>query len=268
LLERLELPAERRVSTAALVAGVLGVALAGWIVAIQRMDGMDMGPGTDLGSFSFFLGAWVTMMAAMMLPSALPMVLLFDRVGSAQRASGRDAASTGVFVLSYLAVWAAFGIASYGLYRGIQALDLGFIAWDREGPIVAGVAVAAAGLYELTPLKRVCLRHCRSPLHFVLGGWKPGTSGALAMGAEHGAWCAGCCWGLMVSLFALGVMSLTWMLVVAGVIFGQKVLPYGPRVQWAFSAALVGLGVWIAVDPGGVPWLVQPDMQPAMEMKT
>lgn len=264
MLDHLQLPAARRASAATLAASMLAAALVAWIVALQRMDGMDMGPGTDLGSFPFFLGAWVTMMAAMMLPSALPMVLLFHRIGAAQRERGRPAAPTGVFVLSYLAVWTAFGIASYGLYRGVQSLDLGVLAWDRQGPIVAGVTVAAAGLYELTPLKRACLRHCRGPMHFVLGGWKPGTRGAVAMGAEHGAWCAGCCWGLMVILFTLGVMSLTWMLVVAGVIFAQKVLPWGQRLHWAFAAVLVALGIWIAVDPGSVPGLVQPSMAMTM----
>jgi predicted metal-binding membrane protein len=266
MLEELELSAPRRLSAMTVSAGVLGVALVCWIVALHQMDGMDMGPGTDPGTFWFFLGAWVTMMAAMMLPSTLPMVLFFQRIGAARRAEGSEAVSTGVFVLAYLAVWALFGVAAFGLYRAVRGLDLGFLAWDRQGPIVAGATVAAAGIYELTPLKWACLRRCRSPLQFLLGRWKPGTRGAVAMGTEHGAWCAGCCWGLMVILFALGVMSLTWMLVVAGVIFAQKVLPWGQRVQWALAAGLVGLGVWIAVDPGSVPGLVQPAMMPAMTM--
>jgi predicted metal-binding membrane protein len=251
MLAHAERAGRGRLSTAALAAGLIAAALACWIVTAQRMRGMDMGPGTDLGSVSFFLGAWVTMMAAMMLPAALPMVLLFDRVS-------RRATSTAIFVLSYLAVWAAYGAAAYLVYRGVRALGPGFLAWHRQGPIVAGVFIAAAGLYEVTPLKRVCLRHCRSPMHFVLGGWKPGTRGAVLMGMEHGAWCAGCCWGLMVILFALGVMSVTWMLVVAAVVFAQKVLPFGARLAWPLAAALVALGIWVAVDPGSVPWLVQP----------
>jgi predicted metal-binding membrane protein len=251
VVEAVESAAPRRLSPTALAVGLVAVALACWIVTAQRMQGMDMGPGTRLGSAPFFLGAWVTMMAAMMLPSALPMILLYDRVS-------RRAAATAVFVLSYLAVWAGFGAVAYGVYRAVRALDPAFLAWGRQGPVVAGVAIAAAGLYELTPLKRVCLRHCRGPLHFVLGGWKPGVRGAVRMGTEHGAWCAGCCWGLMVILFALGVMSLTWMLVVAAVVFAQKVLPFGARLVRPGSLALVGLGLWVALAPGSVPGLVQP----------
>src|SRR5205814_3137271 len=106
--------------------------------------------------------------------------------------------------------------SAYGIYRGIVAAGTDCLAWDRAGPSVAGGAVAAAGIYQLTPLKEICLRHCRGPMHFVLGGWKAGRVGAVRMGAEHGAFCIGCCWGLMVILFAVGVMSLFWMAVVAG----------------------------------------------------
>ena len=105
-------------------------------------------------------------------------------------------------------------------------LDLGFLGWDEEGPLVAGAVIAAAGLYQLTPLKSVCLRHCRSPLHFVLHGWRDGRAGAVRMGATHGLYCVGCCWGLMLALFALGVMSLFWMAVVAAVIFAYLLTVY------------------------------------------
>src|SRR3954465_7422405 len=140
--------------------------------------------------------------------------------------------------------------------------------WDRAGPYVVGGAVAAAGLYELTPLKSVCLRHCRSPLHFVLGGWRPGWRGAVRMGSEHGAYCVGCCWGLMIVLFALGVMSLFWMALVAAVIFVQKIIPWGERLTTAFAVALVPPGIGVAAAPGSVPALTQPGSNPAMNMKT
>ena len=109
-----------------------------------------------------------------------------------------------------------YGLAAYGLYRLVVHVGGSFFDWDRGGRWVAGAAIAAAGIYELTPLKSVCLRHCRSPMHYVLGHWRQGRVGAVRMGAEHGAYCVGCCWGLMIVLFALGVMSLTWMAVVAG----------------------------------------------------
>src|SRR6266581_9607602 len=136
------------------------------------------------------------MMAAMMLPSVAPMVLLFDKVSEERARRGRAAVSTWIFVASYFAVWIAYGLAAYGLYRGIKSLDLGFLDWDRGGPYVVGGLVFSAGIYELTPLKNVCLRHCRSPLHFVLGGWRDGVRGAIRMGVEHGAYCVGCCLGL------------------------------------------------------------------------
>jgi predicted metal-binding membrane protein len=123
---------------------------------------------------------------------------------------------------------------------------------------VAGAAVAAAGLYQLTPLKQVCLRHCRSPLHFLFTGWRDGPAGAVRMGVAHAAYCVGCCAGLMVVLFAVGVMSLLWMTVVAAVIFAEKVVPHGESVARAVALALVALGLWIAIAPGSVPGLTDP----------
>jgi predicted metal-binding membrane protein len=243
---------------------VIGVALVAWIVTVERMSGMDMGPGTNLGGAGWFVGIWVTMMAAMMLPSAAPMLLLFDRVSAERARRGRNAVPTWIFAASYFVVWTLYGLAAYALYRGIRALDFGFLEWNRQGPYVAGALVALAGIYELTPLKSVCLRHCRSPLHFVLGGWREGTSGAIRMGTEHGAYCVGCCWGLMLVLFALGVMSLFWMAVVAALIFAQKVLPHGDRLARVFAVAFVAFGTWIAVAPTSVPGLTQPGTQPGM----
>ena len=113
-------------------------------------------------------------------------------------------------------------------------------------------------MYELTPLKSVCLKHCRSPLHYVMGGWRPGWAGAVRMGVEHGAYCVGCCWGLMLVLFALGVMSLTWMIVVGALIFAQKVLPHGEVLTKAFAVAFISIGIWVAAAPGTVPGLTLP----------
>jgi predicted metal-binding membrane protein len=245
---------------------LLGVALAAWLITLHRMQGMDAGPGTDLGGVGWYLGIWVTMMAAMMLPSVLPMVLLFGRVSREAGRGGHRSVPTWVFVSAYLAVWTLYGLAAYALFRLVRTLDLDFLAWNRAGPYVVGAALLAAGLYELTPLKSVCLRHCRSPLHFVLGGWRDGWPGALRMGSEHGAYCVGCCWGLMIVLFALGVMSLFWMMLVAAVIFAQKILPGGDRAVGAVAVGLVALGIWVASAPGTVPDLTQPGKAPAMKM--
>ncbi|HEX6701638.1 MAG TPA: DUF2182 domain-containing protein [Gaiellaceae bacterium] len=222
-------------------------ALAAWIVSVTRMRGMDMGPGTDLGGLGWFLGIWVTMMAAMMLPSAMPMVLLFGHVAARQTASRGVLGPTAVFVAGYLGVWTAFGIVAFGLARLVRDLEPGFVA--GHGRLVAGAAIVTAGLYQVTALKRLCLRHCRSPLAFLVGHWRDGGLGAIAMGAAHGAYCVGCCTGLMLILFALGVMSLPWMAVVAALVFAEKVLPAGDRLSPLIAVGLVALGLWVAVQP-------------------
>jgi predicted metal-binding membrane protein len=253
-----------RLTPVGVVALVLAAALATWIVTVVRMRGMDAGPGTDLGTLGWFVGIWVTMMAAMMFPAATPMVLLFNKVSSERARRGQGFVPTWFFVLSYLAVWTVYGLAAYGLYRLAAHYGGDFFAWDRGGPYVAGAAIGLAGIYELTPLKSVCLRHCRSPLHFVLGGWRDGWRGALRMGVEHGGYCVGCCWGLMVVLFALGIMSLAWMAVVAVLIFAQKVLPRGEVLTRVFAVGFVAVGIWIAAAPGSVPGVTQPN-SPAAE---
>ena len=245
------------------VAALVGATLAAWVLVIARMRSMDAGPGTDLGSAGWYLGIWVTMMAAMMLPSALPMVLLFSKAasGSARRPGLR----TALFVVGYLIAWAAFGVVAYLLFRLVRGLDPSFLAWDRAGPEVTGAAIALAGVYQLTPVKRVCLRHCRTPLSFLMHHWRGGSLGAMRMGIVHGGWCIGCCWALMVVLFAVGVMSITWMVVVAAIVFAEKVLPVGERVAQALAVVLVAFGIWVAVSPGSVPGLTRPGSEMKMD---
>jgi predicted metal-binding membrane protein len=244
---------------------LLAGALAAWIVTVDRMQGMDAGPGTDLGGLGWYLGIWVTMTAAMMLPSVAPMVLIFARVSRERYRQGRAAfVPTWVFLAGYLGAWVAFGLVAYGVFRVATSVDNGFLAWDEAGPYVAGGAVAAAGLYQLTPLKDLCLRHCRGPMHFILHGWREGRTGALRMGAEHGLHCVGCCWGLMVILFVLGVMSLFWMAAVAAIISAEKVLPYGLRLSRVFALAFIAFGIWIAAAPSSVPGLTGPSKAPSM----
>jgi predicted metal-binding membrane protein len=190
------------------------------------------------------------MSAAMMLPSAAPMVLAYSSFSRSRR--------NATFVAGYLAVWTLFGLAAYGAYRLAADAELDWLHWEHGGPYVAGAALAAAGLYQLTPLKEVCLRHCRGPLHYLVRGWREGRLGALRMGAEHGLFCVGCCWGLMLALFALGVMSLFWTAVAAAVIFAEKVLPQGQRVTRVLAVALVALGLLVALSPSRVPALTEP----------
>jgi predicted metal-binding membrane protein len=238
-------------------ATVLGGALFAWIVLAARMRGMDAGPGTDLGSLGWFVGIWLTMTAAMMLPSTVPTVIVFARVSRDRPRSG-ELVPAWVFVAGYLAAWTIYGLAAYAVYRGVRALDPSFLAWDRAGPWIAGCALAAAGLYQLTPLKSACLRRCRSPLHFILRRRRPGYSGALRLGFEHGSFCIGCCAGLMLALFAVGVMSLFWMALAALLILAEKVLPAGERIAVGLAVALAALGLWVATAPASVPGLTQP----------
>jgi predicted metal-binding membrane protein len=232
-------------TTIVLIAG----AVAAWAVSVVRMRGMDAGPGTDLGGLAWYLGIWVTMTAAMMLPSAAPAARHVARLARHL--------PTLLFTAGYLAVWTGYGLLAYGIYRLVTSFDIGWLAWDRGGPFVAGGVLVAAGLYELTPLKRQSLRSCRNAPH---GG------SAFRRGLAHGLDCVGCSGALMAVLFALGVMSLFWMAVVAVAIFAEKVLPRGPRLMPVFAVALVALGIWVAMSPGSVPGLTEPSRSPSMEM--
>jgi predicted metal-binding membrane protein len=242
-----------------LLVALLVAALSGWAVAITHMRGMDGGPGTDLGTLTSFLGLWLTMMVAMMLPSVAPMVLIFARVHGRRSAAGRrDAMPTWVFVSGYLAVWAAYGVVAYGLFLVPRQWGESFLEWDGGGRYVAGGVIVAAGAYQLTPAKDVCLRHCRSPLHFLAHRWRDGPLGALRLGVVHGSYCVGCCFGLFVILLAIGVMSLFWMALIAAVILVEKVLPFGDRASRVFALAFVLLGLLVAFEPSAVPGLTEP----------
>ena len=242
----------------ALATALIALALAAWLLTVQKMHGMNGGPGTDLGALSWYVGAWVTMMGAMMLPAVLPVVLLFARVSSERMKRGQAAVGTPVFLAGYFAVWTAAGLVAYFFARWLTALGPHVLRWDSGGRYFAAGAVALAAVYQLTPLKRICLKHCRSPLALVLNHWREGRFGAVRMGVEHGGWCLGCCWGLMLALFAVGVMSIAWMVIIAALIFVEKVLPCGERLTFAVGALLLGLAAWIALSPASVPFLVQP----------
>ncbi len=236
-----------------LVALLLGLAALAWWSTADRMAGMDAGPGTDLGALGWFLGVWVVMMAAMMFPSLAPTAALYARM---TRQRGLD--QPVLFAASYLLVWGAAGLLAYGLFELGRDLFGGALAWHAGGRWVAGGVLALTAVYELTPLKEVCLAHCRSPLGFLLGHWRDGRRGALEMGMRHAGWCLGCCAGLMVALFALGVMSLTWMAVVAALIAFEKMLPWRRAVTWGIAALLLALAVAVVVAPHEVPGLVVP----------
>jgi predicted metal-binding membrane protein len=204
---------------AVVVTATLGASGVCWLIAGSRMQGMDMGVATRLGSFSFFVVAWVSMMAAMMLPGALPVVL------RTARERGRVGAAP-LFAASYLAVWMLAGLLVYALYR-------------PHGTTVAGALTIAVGLYELTPLKGGCRERCRT------------NHSGLVFGLN----CVGSSGGLMLVFLAVGAMSITWMSVAAGLVLAQKLLPPRPVVDVPVALAIVGLGLAILVAPSAVPGL-------------
>ncbi len=236
-----------------LVALLLVLAGLAWWATVNQMAGMDAGPGTDLGALGWFIGIWVVMMAAMMFPSVAPTVALYARM-TRRRSPVRPL----LFTAAYLLVWSAVGLFSYGLFELGKAWFGAQLAWDSGGRWVAAAVLATAAVYELTPLKNACLAKCRSPLGFLLGSWRDGTAGAIEMGSKHAAWCVGCCWALMAALFALGVMSLVWMAVVAALIAAEKTIPWRRSVVWSTTAILLALAVLVAVAPHAVPGLVVP----------
>jgi predicted metal-binding membrane protein len=236
-----------------LVALLFALAAVAWWSTADRMAGMDDGPGTGLGSLGWFIGVWVVMMAAMMFPAVSPTVALYARM-----ARGRWTGSPLVFTAGYLLVWAAAGLLAYGVFKLGSSVLGSQLAWDSGGRWAAGGTLVLAAAYEFTPLKHACLTRCRSPLGFLLGSWRDGRAGAIAMGARHGVWCLGCCWALMAALFALGVMSVAWMAFVAALITLEKTLPWGRAATYGVAAVLLALGIVLVAAPDAIPGLSIP----------
>jgi predicted metal-binding membrane protein len=236
-----------------LVVLLVVLAAVGWVWTEREMRGMDNGPWSALGGFGWFLGVWVVMMAAMMFPSVAPTVALYSRL-----MRQRSALRPYLFAAGYLLTWALAGLAAFGIGRVISHWLGNSIAWDHAGRWVAGATLLVAAGYELTPLKEVCLRKCRSPLGSLLGSWKDGNLGALRMGTKNGGWCVGCCWALMASLFALGIMSIVWMAVVAALIAVEKLLPWRRVAIYGVTTVLLVLGLLLLISPTSIVGLTIP----------
>jgi predicted metal-binding membrane protein len=216
------------------------------------MGGMAMGEteGAEPGiRLLVYLGMWMTMMAAMMLPAAAPMILMFGTIYRSKRQKGRAFVPTWVFVAGYLAVWAAFGAYAWGLGEVGADLAQAYPMLGDLSPRLAALAMLGAGLYQLTPLKERCLSHCRSPLSFVMHHWRDGIGGALRMGAEHGVYCVGCCWVLFVLLVVVGLSSLPWMGLITLIVCAEKLLPRGRLVTLTVAVGLVSLGLLALARP-------------------
>jgi predicted metal-binding membrane protein len=237
-----------------LVAALFVVAAIGWAWTAREMRGMDAGPWTSLGSLGWFLTVWIVMMAAMMFPSVAPTVALYARM-----TKERSPLRPWLFAGGYLLTWAAAGLVAYAVGFAATRILGDTLAWPNAGRGLAGATLIVAAVYEVTPLKDVCLGKCRSPLGVLLGSWRDGNSGAVRMGAKNGAWCVGCCWALMASLFALGVMSVSWMAFVAAIIAVEKTVPGHRRVvTYVTAAVLLVLGILVLAAPDVLPALTIP----------
>jgi predicted metal-binding membrane protein len=233
---------------------LLAVAASCWLwLWLTSAGGMAMGAPTMGMAAPAFLLMWAAMMAAMMFPTAAPMVLAFHRIQSGKRARGEAFVSTWLFVAGYIAVWAAAGIAAYlgALAAERVAARLGLSGADAAR--IGGGLLIASGLYQLTPLKHVCLSKCRSPIGFIMTAWREGRFGALRMGVMHGAACLGCCWMLMAILFPLGVMNLAVMALVTLIIFAEKALAWERVAVYGTAAALMLYGALVVAAPHLLP---------------
>ena len=241
-------------------AGVAALALLAWAYLIRlagRMEAMDMAPvasaampmaaPSGAGPFGLTVLMWVVMMVAMMVPTASPMIVTFATVNRRRAAPGTPPVPTAVFLAGYLAVWSAFSLLAAGAQWGLQRAALLAPTTLEAAPRVGGVLLLAAGVYQFTPLKRVCLARCQSPVGFVLTEWREGPRGAFIMGLRHGAFCVGCCWALMALLFVAGVMNLLWVAALAALVLAEKLVPSERLTSWTAGTLLLAWGGWVLV---------------------
>ena len=257
-----------------LILGLLLIlAVGAWGVLVQQQSTMSdaraMSPTMGMGAL-LFVAVWVVMMVAMMFPTAAPMILIFARVYAERQQQGKPFVPTWVFVGAYMLTWTGFGVLAY-----VAALRVEYLAgrsmWLMDNAaLLGGVVLIAAGLYQLSPLKHVCLSKCRSPMQFVLHHWRSGYGGAFRMGLEHGAYCLGCCWLLFVILFPLGIMNLVAMALVTALILAEKSLSLGRRISWMAAGVLVIYGALVIFIPEALPGMASPSVPssgaPPMDM--
>ena len=231
-------------------AALLIVTIAAWLSMLlspmggDDMAGMEMAMAPTVADGLAFIAAWTIMMAAMMLPSAMPMIGLYAAMQRDAPSAFARTAAVSAFTAFYVMVWAVTGAPIYLASVALMAVAPSTLAYT-----IAGVLIVA-GVFQLSPLKNVCLRHCRSPLGFLLGHWRAGWRGGVRMGFAHALYCLGCCWALMVVLVVAGAMGPPWVLLIACVVAAEKILPRGEWVARTTGAALALLGVAVALRPG------------------
>jgi predicted metal-binding membrane protein len=238
------------------VAALVAVIAVSWIWILlgagTGMSAVDMLPGSGmaemmapvvwtLGYAAIIFTMWWAMMAAMMLPSAAPILLLFARINRKEKAAGRPFIPTGIFAAGYLVAWGSFSAFATGLQWALQQGGVLSPMMATTSYWLGGAILLAAGMWQLTPIKGMCLRHCRSPMGFLVQSWRPGRGGAFRMGLEHGSFCLGCCWFLMGLLFFGGIMNLFWIIGLAALVLLEKTVPMG---SWIGRIVGVGIAAW------------------------
>ena len=236
---------------------LLILAAASWALLIWQsvvMNSQAMGMGLIMGmSAVLFIAIWVVMMIAMMFPTAAPMILMFTTVYAGKRQKSQAFVPTWVFVGAYLIVWTLFGVLAYPLAVGAERLAGQSMWLMNNAPRIGGAFLVVAGLYQLSPLKHMCLAKCRTPLQFILGSWRDGYGGAFRMGFVHGAYCLGCCWFLFVLLFPLGIMNIAVMALLTVLIYAEKSFPLGRQISQIAGVALIIYGVIVLFMPAALP---------------
>ncbi len=215
-------------------------------ISMSREMAMPQAAPWGIADFAMTAAMWAVMMAAMMLPSAAPMLLLFSTVNRKRNAQGTPVIPTGIFLLGYLLTWAGFSLLATGAQWRLNRLVLLTPELTIVSPIVSGIILIAAGTYQFTPLKNVCLRQCQSPLEFLFTRWRDGRGGALLMGLHHGGYCLGCCWVLMALLFVGGVMNPTWIALIAAFVLVERVIARGILVSRLAGGVLIVGGLFLA----------------------
>ena len=244
----------RNPSTYVTGAALLGVAGIAWVGLVLQTTGMQRDTtGADtslsLSGAALFIAAWGVMMAAMMLPSATPMIVMYRKIRSGLSPDDRHVIPTAFFAAIYLAIWLSLGLIVYVGGFALRALADANPVVSEWFPYAVAAIFVATGAYQFTSLKQACLRNCRTPLSFLMARWRSNYAGTFKLAAAHAAYCVGCCAALMVVLVAAGAMSLPWVLLIAAIVFLEKILPRGDRIARIVGAAFVVLGLAVVIDP-------------------
>ena len=238
--------------TVVLGAALIAVAATAWVHVLRAGSSMSMaGPGASpsVAEGAAFIAQWGVMMAAMMLPSAAPMIMLYRTVSKRLSAEHDPSIPVALFAAVYLFLWLLFGAPVYGAYVVMASLAARWRSFDAVMPYGIASVLVAAGIYQLTDAKRVCLRYCESPLEFLMRRWRSGYAATLRLAVEHASYCIGCCWALMVILVAAGAMSISWVVAIGIVVFVEKVLPRGWRTARLVGVSFIALGLAVALHP-------------------